>query len=254
VVAPTFDKYSTRYDHIAMTRDDDGILQLTLHSDGRELEWGFVPHEELGYCFTDIGADYENKIIILTGTGSTFIDREVITGGMITPEIWTRVHFEGRRLLMNHLEIEVPMIAAVNGPATVHAELAVLCDIVIAADHATFADKPHFPAGLLPGDGVHVVWPMVLGPNRGRYFLLTGQTLSAQEAMDLGVISEVLPADGLLDRAWELARMIRQRPNVARRLSRTAMIQEIKRQMTANLGYGLALEGLAAVDNWPFDA
>ena len=109
---------------------------------------------------------------------------------------------------MNLLDIEVPVIAAVNGPVNIHAEIAVLSDIVLAADHAAFADAPHFPNGLVPGDGVHVIWPYLLGRNRGRYFLLTGQRLSAQEALQLGVVSEVMPASRLLPRARELARQI----------------------------------------------
>jgi enoyl-CoA hydratase/carnithine racemase len=60
-----------------------------------------------------------------------------------------------------------------------------LCDIVIASDTATFQDDPHFLNGIVPGDGVHIIWPLLLGPNRGRYFLLTGQKLSAQEALSL---------------------------------------------------------------------
>ncbi len=152
---------------------------------------------------------------------------------------------------MNHLNIEVPMIAAVNGPALIHAELAVLCDIVIASDNAEFQDAPHFPNGVVPGDGVHVVWPLVLGPNRGRYFLLTGQKLSAKEALDLGVVSEVV-----VTRPTAAARMgagqdhhratVIVRPLCPRRPDPAA-----QKVMLDNLGYGLALEGLGAVQSFP---
>jgi enoyl-CoA hydratase/carnithine racemase len=103
----------------------------------------------------------------------------------------------------------------------------------------------------VPGDGVHVVWPMLLGLNRGRYFLMTGQELSAREALDLGVVNEVMPQSKLLARAWELARKIRQRPAVTTRLTREAMLMQVKRAMLEQLPYGLALEGLAACDYWP---
>ena len=91
-----------------------------------------------------------------------------------------------------------------------------------------------------------VVFPLLMGTNRGRYFLLTGQTLSANEAKDLGLVNEVLPRAQLLDRAWTHARMLMQRPPLLRRYARVLLTQDLKKRMQELLGYGLALEGLAA--------
>jgi enoyl-CoA hydratase/carnithine racemase len=165
--------------------------------------------------------------------------------------VWDHIYNDAKYLLMNLLNIEVPMIAAVNGPALIHAELAVVCDIVIASPNATFQDAPHFPNGVVPGDGVHVVWPLVLGPNRGRYFLLTGQTITAPEALALGVVNEVVETEQLLPRAWELARAIVTRPSLAVRYARVALTQQLKELMLEHLGYGLTLEGLSAAASWP---
>ena len=250
MVVPRLSDYEKKYQHVKFKRED-GILQVTLHTDGADLIWAAGPHEECGYLFEDIGRDPENKVIILTGSGDTFIQKEDLRGLTVTPEIWAKIHYDAKRLIMSHLDIEVPMIAAINGPATVHAELALLCDINLAAEHAIFADHPHIPSGLVPGDGVHVIWPLLLGFNRGRYFLLTGQELSAQEALDLGVVNEVLPKGDLLPRAWQLARTIRQRPELPIRFARTAMVHQLKKLMHENLGYGIAMEGVAALSYWP---
>ncbi len=251
MLVPTLEEYEKKYQHVRFRRED-GILQVSLHTGGKDLVWGFAPHQEMGYCFGDIGCDPENKVIVLTGSGDSFIHKEDLGGGKIDAKIWAEhVLPDAKRLLMNLLEIQAPMIAAVNGPATVHAELALLCDIVICSEDTIFQDAPHFPSGLVPGDGVHVVWPMLLGMNRGRYFLMTGQKLSAKEALDLGVVSEVVPKEKLLDRAWELARLVRKRPPITVRLTREAMVHQVKRAMLDNLPYGLALEGLGACDFWP---
>src|SRR4029434_4607214 len=152
-----FENYVNKYKHIRMERRN-GILQIQLHTNGGTLKWGAGPHEALGYCFSYIVADPGNKVIIMTGTGDN-CNAEFDAGslGKITPRSWDHIYWDAKRLLMNLLDIEVPMIAAVNGPAIIHAELAVLCDIVLAADQAVFQDAPHFPNGLVPGDGVHVV-------------------------------------------------------------------------------------------------
>jgi 6-oxocamphor hydrolase len=251
-VTPRFDDYAGRYDHVVMSRDDRGILEMRLHTDGGPLVWGAAPHTELGYAFSDVGADRDNRVVIITGTGDRFIGKlDTSWVGPMSPEKWDVIFAHGKRLLQRLLEIEVPVIGAVNGPATVHAELAVLSDIVIAADHTYFSDAPHFKYGTVPGDGVHVVWPLLLGPNRGRYFLLTGQRLSGAEAQQLGVVNVVLPADQVLPRAHELAAELAQQHEMTLRLTREAVVQPLRRLLLDNIPFGLALEGLGAHATWP---
>ena len=245
---PSFEDYAEKYDYLTMERRD-GILELRMH--GRRdrdapIVWDIEAHREMSFAFADIARDRDNQCVIITGTAGEFIGSIVDLGTNADPLSWDVIFEDGRRLIMELLNIEVPVIGAINGPALVHAELGVLSDIVIASETAAFQDAPHVPNGLVPGDGVQVIWPLVLGPNRGRYFLLTGQTIYAQEALALGVVSEVLPPDQLMDRARELAREILRRPVLVRRYARVAMTQHLKKLFLENLGYGLALEGLSA--------
>ena len=244
----TLEEYVDKYETVRFERID-GILQATVHSGDGSLLWGEASHRELGHAFADIGSDTENKTVILTGTGDDYCaEFEPGRSSRRMPKDWDKTYWEGKRLLLNLLDIEVPVIGAVNGPALIHAEIPVLSDIVLASDNATFQDGPHFPRGVVPGDGVHVVWPMVLGSNRGRYFLLTGQTIEAQEALTLGLVNEVMPREDLLPRAWTLAEQLAQESDLVRRYTRVLMTQYIKRMMHEILGYGLALEGLGSVD------
>ena len=241
--------YAEKYRTIRFKRED-GILELAVHSDGGPLRWGRLPHAELEEAFLNISRDRGNKVVILTGTGDAFSgpapDPEANRAAhKMTPDEWAELGWEAKNFHANLLAIDVPMISAVNGPAMRHAELPIMCDIVLASDTATFQDSAHFVGGLVPGDGVHVVFPMAMGLNRGRYFLLTGQVLGALEAKEMDLVNEVLPKEQLLPRAWQLARQIMKQPELNRRYARILLTEQLRRQISDLLPYGLALEGLA---------
>src|SRR5437588_10329639 len=139
-----------------------------------------------------------------------------------------------------------PLIAAINGPVTVHSEYALLCDIVIATDHAYFQDAPHPAFGIVPGDGWHILWPEVIGEIRGRYFLLTSQKLTPAQAKEYGAVNEVVAREALLPRAWELARQMNTQSALTLRYTRMALSTRFRRRLQEGLSYGLALEGISA--------
>src|SRR5580700_5556828 len=107
------------------------------------------------------------------------------------------------------------------------------------------AVSAHFASEVVPGDGMHIVYPLLLGMNRGRYFLLTGQTLDAKKALEFGLVAEVHPPDKVLARAWEIAEDLAKKPTLALRYTRLLLTEMLRRQMHDLLGYGLGMELLA---------
>jgi enoyl-CoA hydratase/carnithine racemase len=250
-----FDQYCRSYQFMKLERRH-GILQMTLHTDGGPLRWNLDAQAEFARAFGEVGADPENRVIILTGTGDEFsgprLDPErtaFFHGAKLTPSGMHSIHWNARRLVKALLDIEVPMIAVVNGPAKRHADLALMCDIVIAADDATFEDTAHFHhGGIVPGDGINVIYTMLLGLNRARYLMLTGQVLGAKEAKDLGLVSELLPRDRLLARAWELAEQLAQKPDTLLRNTRILLTHPLRKAIDEGLDYYLTLETMSALD------
>jgi enoyl-CoA hydratase/carnithine racemase len=241
-----FNSYREKYENIRMRRED-GILEVALHTRGGPLVFNGHVHEALVRAFRDIGDDPENHVVILTGTGNEFCAQISPEGfDFFTPTGYDKILREGTKVLENILDIQVPMIAAINGPLTAHSEYALLCDIVIAAEGAYFQDAPHPAFGIVPGDGVHIVWPEVIGEIRGRYFLLSGQRLSAQQAKEYGAVNEVVAREALLPRAWELARHLKKQNPLTLRYTRMALSNRFRRRLQEGLSYGLALEGISA--------
>ncbi|NMN06599.1 MULTISPECIES: enoyl-CoA hydratase/isomerase family protein [unclassified Novosphingobium] len=244
-----FETYRDAFPNAHLTRKDNGVLEVALHTDGGKLVFNGHTHEQFVELFHQIGEDRENRAVILTGSGDAFMDTIDADGfDFFTPQGYDKILREGRKVLSNILDIEVPMITALNGPVLLHSEYALLTDIILATPQTVFQDKPHFELGIVPGDGVHVLWPHVIGSVRGRYFLLTRQVLDAETAKDYGVVNEIVPADRLLARAHEIADGIAALPPLTGRYTRIALTQTLRRLIDEGTGYGLALEGISAAD------
>ena len=244
-----FNTYRDIYPNARLTRSPEGVLEVALHTDGGKLIFNGHTHEQFVDLFHDIGADPDNRVVILTGTGDAFMD-EISPEGFdfFTPHGYDKIYREGKKVLMNILDIEVPMIAALNGPVLLHSEYVLLADIVLATSDTVFQDKPHFDFGIVPGDGVNLLWPEVIGSVRGRSFILTRQRLDAQTAKAWGAVNEVVPADRLLARAHEIAEGLAKLPPLTSRYTRIALTQKLRRIIDQGIGYGLALEGISAAE------
>jgi enoyl-CoA hydratase/carnithine racemase len=245
----SFETYRDRFPNARLTRKTNGVLEVVLHTNGGKLVFNGYTHEQFVDLFHVIGEDRENRVVILTGAGDAFMDAISPDGfDFFTPQGYDKILREGRKILSNILDVETPMITALNGPVLLHSEYALLTDIVLATPETVFQDKPHFEFGIVPGDGMHIVWPEVIGSIRGRYFLLTRQILDAKTAKEWGAVNEIVPADRLLARAHEIADGIAALPPLTARYTRMALTQRLRRIVEEGTAYGLALEGISAAD------
>jgi enoyl-CoA hydratase/carnithine racemase len=244
-----FDGYRESFPNARLIRSNTGVLEVALHTNGGALVFNGYTHEQFVDLFHAIGSDHDNRVVILTGSGDAFMESINSEGfDFFTPRGFDKIYREGKKVLMNILDIEVPLIAAVNGPVRLHSEYVLLADIVLATPMAVFQDKPHFDFGIVPGDGVNLLWPEAIGSVRGRYFILTRQELDAKTAKDWGAVNEIVPADKLLVRAREIAESLAQLPPLTTRYTRIALTQKLRRIIDEGIGYGLVLEGISAAD------
>jgi len=243
------DNYRDSFPNARLTRSKSGVLEVALHTNGGTLVFNGHTHEQFVDLFHTIGSDPDNRVVILTGSGDAFMERITLDGfDFFSPRGYDKIYREGKKILMNILDIEVPLIAAVNGPARLHSEYILLADIVLATPSAVFQDKPHFEFGIASGDGVNLLWQEAIGTVRGRYFILTRQELDAETAKEWGAVNEIVPADKLLPRAREIAEGLARLPPLATSYTRIAMTQKLRRIIDEGVGYGLALEGISAAD------
>ena len=244
-----FEAYRDIFSNARLTRSKTGVLEVALHTDGGTLVFNGHTHEQFVDLFHAVGSDPDNRVVILTGSGNAFMETISPDGfDFFTPQGYDKIYREGKKVLMNILDIEVPLIAAINGPARLHSEYVLLADIVLASPSTVFQDKPHFEFGVAPGDGVQLLWQEVIGTVRGRYFILTRQELDVQTAKKWGAVNEIVPADKLLTRAHEIAEELAKLPPLTTRYARIALTQKLRHIIDEGVGYGLALEGISAAD------
>jgi enoyl-CoA hydratase/carnithine racemase len=244
------DNYFNAYRNVKLTRDADGVLVAEFHNNGGPLTFTAQAHTEVVDAFYRISQDRANKIVILTGAGGDFmigVDWQSFKN-VSDPGVWSQVHDEGVQVLENLANIRVPVIAAIEGRAHIHSEYALLANVIVAAEGATFQDVGHFAAGVVPGDGIFTAWSYRAGAGRAEAFLLNPQPLTARIAHEWGVVAEVVPNGKALSRAQELARLYLKAPEVTRRDTRIHFIQPLKERIVREIGYGLSVEGASASD------
>ena len=242
--------YFRAYSSLKMTRDARGVLVAEFHTRGEPLTFTARDHTAFVDAFYRIGQDRTNTVVIFTGTGGHFIPGIDFSsfGNVADPGVWSQVHDEGVQILENLLNIRVPVIAAVEGRLDVHSEYALLANVIVAGESATFNDLPHFAGGIVPGDGIFTAWSYRAGAGRAEAFLLHPRALSAQTAYEWGVVTEVVRDGEALSRAIELAYSYLKVPEITRRNTRVHFTQPLKERIVREVGYGLSLEGASAAD------
>jgi enoyl-CoA hydratase/carnithine racemase len=242
--------YFSAYENFALERSPSGVLTVRLHTDGGPAVFTGTTHHDLPRLIEEIAYDRDNRVVILTGTGDRFmteIDGPSL-GDLTKPMEADVAYVEGRRGIQRLVDLEVPIIAAVNGPVSVHSEYVLIADVIIASDTTVVSDYPHLAFGIAPGDGLFVVWEEVLGLNRARQLEIRSASFTAQQALEWGAIAEVVPLDDVLPRAQSIAEEIARLPQLTNRYMAVIFRQRISRRLAEGTSLGMALEALSAAN------
>ena len=220
-----------------------GVLAVTLNRPEARNATDERLHKELSRVFADIAQDRETRAVILTGAGTAFCAGGDLKHGLNMNRDQTDAMVEeGRKIIMDILEVPQPIVAAVNGYAMgLGATLALFCDIVVASEEAVFADT-HVVAGYVAGDGGAAIWPWLIGANNAKEFLMTGDRLSAEDARELGLIRHVVPATELMTEARKKAERLANGPRMAIEGTKMTINRLLRQAVEATLDYGLQKE------------
>ncbi|GAA2699121.1 enoyl-CoA hydratase/isomerase family protein [Micromonospora olivasterospora] len=251
-VAPTpLEEYSRRYADFFEMRREDGILELRLHTDGGPYVHNWAAHNAWNRVWQDVGNDPENHVLIITGTGETWFQgdpRQTWPKPLVeeTPDYIFQQTIDAWKLIENFVNnIDIPTIAAVNGPG-IHTEFALMCDVTLTAEDADFMD-PHFMVGTAPGDGLALALQHLMGTKRAAYAIYGGTSIPARKALEYGLVSDVLPREELVPKAWQLARDIMKRPRFARWATHNILNRPWRKLVAEDFGFHFSQQSLATV-------
>lgn len=235
-----------------LAHQDGRLLTLTLNRPERLNAVGGGLHEDLDALIALVRKDDSVGAVLLRGEGRVFCaggDIKEMAARPPTPVEWVGSVLGSRELLYSMLEIQQPIIAAVQGFALgLGATIALFCDIVVAAEDAYFADT-HVNVGLVAGDGGAVLWPLLLPFGQAKYHLFTGDRITGADAAQMGMIHKAVPADQLLEEATAIARRLADGPTLALKWTKKAVNQVLRERLDLVLDIGLALEGTTYVSD-----
>jgi enoyl-CoA hydratase len=201
-------------------------------------------HTDLTRLFALLKHETEARVILLTAAGRAFS-----AGGdygwfptLRGAERLDLLRQHAKQIIWDLLDVEIPIVAAVNGPAIgLGASIALLCDVIFMAESAVIAD-PHVRVGIVAGDGGTAIWPLAVGPAKAKEFLLTGDPVPAAEAARMGLVNHVVPDDELTERATTFARRLADGAPLALRATKLCVNKLVKEALNVSFDTATALE------------
>lgn len=226
------------------------ILEVILDRPDKLNAVDEVMHTELSRLFSDVSADPESDVIILTGAGRAFSsggDIDWMQSMIDAPELFEKTAREAKQIVFGLLDCEKPVIAKINGHATgLGATIALFCDIIIASDQAKIGD-PHVGVGFVAGDGGAVIWPQLIGYARAKEFLLTGDLMGAEKAAQIGLINNAVAPDQLDQVVERLAERLAAGATNAIRWTKMSVNIGLRHLASVMMDASLAYEALSNV-------
>jgi enoyl-CoA hydratase len=206
------------FEHLRFERLPDGVLLITLDRPEHYNAADERMHAELGDVWKVIDSDESVRVAVVTGAGRAFSaggDLALVERQIDNAELTLRTQREAAAIVYNMMDCRVPIISAINGVA-VGAGLAValMADISIAGEGIRLTDG-HLRLGVGAGDHAAIIWPLLCGMAKAKYYLLTSDFVSGVEAERIGLVSQVVPDEQVLDRALEVASRLARGPQMA---------------------------------------